>query len=161
MRRLRTILKIILVALVVFALGSLAFYREHVEVDIHSGRERDVIAFGLIPVSIRSRDTDFSRLVAGARQPAPPEWHRIHTSGGRVRINYRYASNAHTARFLPKSIESFSRPDQVRFALAVLKCLEDNRRCYYQIGDDGTTHRLTDADTGELIIEVADPGPRQ
>ena len=158
MRRIRAILKFVLLALVLFVLLSLPFYREHLEIGIHSGRERDIKAFGLIPVSITTRDTNFSRLVADPELPQPdPEWHRIHTKGGSVRINYRYAGNAYVARRLPGLMEGISLPDQTRFARAALKCLEDDRRCIDRIGDDGQSLQLRDADTGEVIIEVAGP----
>ena len=131
-------------------------WRTHMDIDIHSGRERTVITVGPFELSAVERDTGLSRLVADAGvAPAAPEWRRFHTAGGDTRIHYRYGDVAMHSRFLPEWMDSFgvAQPDQFRIARLIIQCLEQGRAFRSSVEDDGHALQIQD-DLGDVIASV-------
>lgn len=131
---------IVIVAIVLMygAVMAALSWKTHWEIDVHSGRTREIVELGPWQYSSVENDTDLSRL---ARQSGiairAPDWRRFQTQVGSARIHYRYGGFASEALRLPEYLNTFgvSEPDQQRLALTAIRCLEQECRFHVQVDE--------------------------
>jgi hypothetical protein len=139
-----------------FVLGviTLVGSRRHTDIDIHSGRERCGTDFVLLPIRWTISETPLSRtLSANGYAFAAPEWRRVHTAGGSMRIQYHYGRLSADAHLLMECLETFGAPERSRISLAnaAIGCLENGRGFEVDLDELAGTLRLrSEADRAEI-----------
>lgn len=157
--RVLLIVAILSASLALLSLFTDGYQRAHLEIDVHSGRERELWGIWWVGLRATERETDLSRLAEQAGVGAKkPEWRRIHTAGGQTRIHYRFADIAVQLLNLPPILESYelADSDRFRFARAAIRCLETDRQTIVNIEDDGRTLLLKDIE-GAVVETAAIP----
>jgi hypothetical protein len=132
---------------VALALGAIVLLasRRHIDIDIHSGRERSGTDYILLPIRWTVSETRLSQTLAASGYAfAAPEWRRVHTAGGPTRIQYRYGGFSANAHSLMECLDTFGAPESSRISLAkaALGCLESGQGFDIDLDEQAGTLRL-------------------